>query len=187
MEKYFKELPKDYELKKKLCSKNKKVLFFSFVIAVITLSYYFYVFRNQIDILSANLSDWIIIGILLILILFSHELLHAVPMYKINKDVKLNMNFISITPNVKSNGYFSKNSSIIIALFPLVIQSPILFILIIILKEYNHLLIFLLIVAVLSCIADIYAVHVLLKYPKDTLIEDLGETLFIYTKNAELK
>lgn len=190
---YYRDLPEGYTLKKEVDAKNKKtaIIFNAFAviisIAVILLIYFFKLrYLGQIE-LEGNYNLLIYVLVFLVFMVayvVVHELTHGL-FYKIFTKQKLKFGFnLSVAYCGVPEGYVSKIPALITVLAPLVLHSIWMITLVCTLNDiyWNFVISLLLATHLGGCIGDCYVTILLLKYPKDTLVNDDGAKQTFYCK-----
>ena len=192
---YYKYLPEGYTLKKEVDAKNKKTaLIFNgialvILLAVIILIYFFrlrHLGQINFDESLTILLYLLIYMVFMIAYVVIHELTHGL-FYKIFTKQKLKFGFnLSVAYCGVPEGYVAKVPALITVLAPLVLHSIWMITLVCTLNDfYWNFVISLLLAAHLSgCVGDCYVSFLLIKYPKDVLVNDDGAKQTFYCKEV---
>jgi len=182
----------DYELD---IIKDKKLLIklniYSFVLFALVMSIYLLIIKFTDKSLSlqelGNASLKMLIFILLsILYIFAHEIVHAI-VYKFYTKEKVKFGFHGMAASASVPGvYFYKKPYLTIGLAPFIVFTILFIVPIFFLNGVDLLLLFLLIgTHIGGCIGDFFVSFKLLKYPDNTLIEDMGPSMRFYVETEK--
>lgn len=197
MKNYYDVLPENYKEKYAIDAKNKKtsillnVVGIALMLLVIEVFFYFKKFFDKNVFKDAAGDKYYLIylfGFLAAYLLYIvlHELTHGL-FYKIFTKEKLTFGFNGIIAwcGLK-NGYFNKKTGLFAILAPFVIYTIVLVPLCIITNGFLSFMLILLFAAHFGgCIGDIYGTIIMIKMPKDVLINDNGYKQTFYVPVEE--
>jgi len=195
-------LPKQYEKAFHIDLLNDKheaikVNLIAFLILLPFIGIYFYLYHQQIITLDLQtnqtgelifqislliVSSWL----LYVLYIFIHEGIHAI-MFKLFSNDKVKFGFHGLYASASMpHSYFKKYQYLMVALAPFVIMTIIFLILLTLTQNQVFLVIYILFAFHISgCTGDIYISLKLLKFSKDTYINDYGVGMTFYTKKEK--
>ena len=137
------------------------------------------------DLLSCSAIEFAALFIGLILYLVLHELVHGITMYAYSKQ-KPFYGFTGMYAYAGSKCYFNKKSYIVIALAPIVIWGIVLLALNLIFKEqWFWIFYFIQIMNISGAAGDLYVTARFSKLPQDILINDIGVSMTVYSKEGQ--
>lgn len=180
-------LPDGYkEIKRINLEKDKKL----FIIMNVLVAIVFFIMINigvmfnpiNFTIDKKFLLLFILTMILFIIYIIAHETTHGYFIKKFS-GIKPHYGFAGLCAYAGSNAYFSKKHYIIIALSPIVILGIILAIINLIVPQHYFWLVYLIQMGNISgSVGDFYATYLMCKMPSDTLTQDTGVSIVMYSK-----
>ena len=183
------QIPQNYKAKLEFDFKTNKWLFLllnvgSFVLVI--------PFIIAIAFFDLDISGNVIVAVLLIVIYFFvliiHEVIHGI-FFKLGTKEKVKFGFHGFAASASvPNVYFYKRHYLLVAVAPAIILNLILLICCFIF-ENEYFLMFYIILALhfAGCIGDFYVFFRLLKFKKDTLIEDTGIGMRFFVNTEVIK
>jgi hypothetical protein len=189
--KSFSALPKDYQEAFSVdLLKDKKMLLMINLLSLlmllpVALVYYLIIkYTDKVLIIEGTITElwkYIVFIISMVLYIIIHELIHAV-FFKLATKEKVKFRFHGIMASASVPGiYFYKKPYLIVGLAPAVIMSIVLIIPGFFLDGIDLLLLTMIFAVHFSgCVGDFYISLKLLKYPRETLIEDTGTGMKFY-------
>lgn len=182
------DLPQGYkEILKVDLQADKKLAFLVNVLAMIIMVVLVIVghfFVSITELLKCSLLEYamILLGILLYMVL--HELVHGITMFAYSKQ-KPFYGFTGMYAYAGSKCYFNKKSYIVIALAPIVVWGLVLLALNLIFKEqWFWIFYFIQIMNISGAAGDLYVTARFSRLPKNILINDIGVSMTIYSKEG---
>lgn len=185
------KLPEGYsEIKKVNLQKDKKLAVLVNIGALVIMIALFIIGTLVVPISFDTISDNYLLfllkglGIFVVLFLYiiAHELVHGI-FIKIFSGKKAKYGFTGLYAYAGSEAYFNKFHYIVIALAPVVFFGFIFLLLnIFLLKEWFWVIYIIQMFNLSGAAGDIYITGLIIKFPKDILINDIGVEMVIYSK-----
>lgn len=177
------ELPEGYkEIRKVDFQKNKKLILYINIIALVSMLALFLIGLTFNADISLNVGSYLILFLSYLLYIIGHELIHGV-FIRIYSGKKPKFGFTGMYAYAGSDAYFNKKQYIIIALAPVVFFGIVFLVLNILLPFKWFWIIYLLQLFNLSGAAgDFYMTFLMPKLPKDVLVYDNGVAMSIFSQ-----
>ena len=174
-----------------------KVNLFAFLILLPFVAIYLYLYHHEIIVLNLNtnqtgeliyqislliVASWLLFTIYILI----HEGIHAI-VFKLFSNDKVKFGFHGLYASASMpHSYFKKRHYLMAALAPLVVMTIVFIVLLNLTQNQVFLVIYILFAFHISgCTGDIYISLKLLKFPKDTYINDYGVGMTFYTKKEK--